>query len=174
MIEFTLSRVAVIICGVIMLGAVFAPVSALFEEEEADGMAAAADHASAILDRFWESETDVLTLRGSDILPGPGCRLEIAGQNVSLIDSSGKEYRTAVAHGLESFVLSYNDVVELTRNGSSLELLSRRRLPPLSSARPRTGRCPRDCCRGTPTPARCPRSRGPHGTDGRSAYPSGP
>lgn len=170
-----MSRVAVIMCGVIMMAAVLAPVAQLFEEKADSGMTEAADQAAATLDRFWDSEADVLTLRGCDVLPNPDCHLELSGHTLLLIDGDGTAYRSAVAHAAAAdLTIAYGDQLSLVRSDAGLVLSGRRTSRRSSSARPRSGRCPRGCCTGTPRPARSRRDRAPRGTGGRSACRSGP
>ena len=175
MIEFTMSRMTVIVCGVLIMAAVLAPVSQLFEERADTGMADAADQAAATLDRFWDSEADVMTLRGCDILPNPDCHLDLSGHTLMLVDGNGRSYRTAVAHpAAVELTIAYSDQLALVRSDAGLTLSDRRTSRRSSSARRRNVRCPRDCCIGTPTPARSLRGHERHEMDGRSAYRSGP
>lgn len=82
MIEFTLSRVSLIICGVAILAAVLIPVQSMYDNRYDDSVTNIADKTSFILDEFWASEADTMTLRGWEILPSAGSSMEINGHSL--------------------------------------------------------------------------------------------
>ena len=69
MIEFTLSRVVMCVCGIALLAAVTGILGAVNDDSENGMMDGLADSVADVLDRFEGSETDELTLRGTELLP---------------------------------------------------------------------------------------------------------
>lgn len=121
MMEFTLSRVSMIACGVILLAAICAPVSAAYTSMQDSEMRDAADGIARTVDRFWDSRADVMILRGWDVLPTSDCGLVIDGHDL-VLTRNGKEYRALLTHGACKTELSYNSVAEIERNGDMLKI----------------------------------------------------
>jgi hypothetical protein len=119
LIEFTISRVAVFICGIILLAAVIIPVSGYFERQEDEDMSEAADAISKMIDSFWDSEADTMTLQGQDILPSSEYSIILNGHKVSIM-TSDREYTSMISHPSEDIRISYNDIVHLKRSDGYL------------------------------------------------------
>jgi hypothetical protein len=114
-----MSRVAVFLCGVILLAAVAVPVSGAYETKKDGDMQDAADKAAGMIDAFWGSEADVMTLRGWDILPSSDCSMELDGHHLTLV-KNGKSYGSLISHPADGMTLPYNGTLNIERNGDSL------------------------------------------------------
>lgn len=119
MIEFTMSRVVLCICGAVLLGAVAVPFSGICSSNEDVLMAETADSMAEMIDSFYRSEADTMTVRGWDVLPNSGCSLYADGCHL-VLENNGKEYRSLISCRTDGFSLSYNDTVTLERSGSGI------------------------------------------------------
>ena len=97
MIEFTMSRVAVTLCGMLMLAAVIAPVGSLFTEREDAAMQNGCDSAAEMIDIFCNSPADTLTVPVSDIVPSPEWGIVLKERFIILTDGE-REYVSPLAH----------------------------------------------------------------------------
>jgi hypothetical protein len=114
LIEFTLSRVSMMICGMILLTAILVPVSNAYESMEDENLDDVSDEISAMMDSFWDSKADIMYLRGWDILPDQECGL-VFDKNYVILIKDGSEYRSLMQHASEKFTMSYNDVLKIER-----------------------------------------------------------
>lgn len=121
MMEFTLSRISMIACGLILLAAVISPVSAAYGNMQDAEMRDAADGIARTVDRFWDSRADVMYLRGWDVLPSPDCGLEMDGYDLK-ITKNGKEYRSLMEHRAIPVSMSFNEMAEIERDGNDLKI----------------------------------------------------
>ncbi|UAL07143.1 MAG: hypothetical protein KRP56_04675 [Candidatus Methanogranum gryphiswaldense] len=121
MIEFTLSRVSMIVCGLILLAAIIVPVTNTYDSMKEDDLMEVSDNVAVMLDSFWNSEADVMYLRGWDILPDPECGLLLNGHDV-ILTKNGKEYRSLMEHSTERFTMSFNDVLNIERCENGLKI----------------------------------------------------
>ena len=118
MLEFTMSRVVLCVCGVILLGSVCVPLSGMYSTNTDVLMTENTDSIAAMIDSFYGSEADIMILRGWDIFPSKDCSLNIDGHNVTLSNSNG-EYRSLISHN-SYFSLSYNEMITLERSEEGL------------------------------------------------------
>jgi hypothetical protein len=114
LIEFTLSRVSMMICGMILLTAILVPVSNAYESMEDENLYDVSADISAMMDSFWDSKADIMYLRGWEILPDPECGL-VFEKNYVILTKDGNEYRSLMQHPSERITMSYNDVLEIER-----------------------------------------------------------
>lgn len=114
MIEFTMSRVTLIICGVMVLGAVVIPLQSFYDENYDQSMTDTADHISFILDEFWASDADTLTIRGWEILPSADCSIEIEGHHLTVFQGGGS-YRALISKNMDRIVIGHGDVVTISK-----------------------------------------------------------
>lgn len=119
MIEFTMSRVAVFICGAILLAAIAIPVADQYDRKEIDGMIDVADNITYMIDSFWESEADVMTVRGWDILPSPDYSASLNGHSLTLSNSEGT-FTSLISHAAEPIIITYDDIISIERNGETI------------------------------------------------------
>lgn len=106
-------------CGVILLAAVIVPVSGAYGSMEDESMRDAADGIAEMLDIFWNSKADEMTLRGWDILPSADCGLILDGREL-ILTKKGKEYRSLISHPAGKTEMSYNDMATVERRGGAL------------------------------------------------------
>lgn len=114
MIEFTMSRVALIICGLAVLTAVALPLQSFYDERYDSSMEHTADKVAFILDEFWASEADTLTLRGWEILPSADCFIEIDGHNLT-VHMKNKSYRSLMCKSMDKMTIGHGDAVSISK-----------------------------------------------------------
>lgn len=119
MMEFTLSRVTLCVCGAVLLGAVCVPISGIYSANEDVRMTENADSIADMIDSFWYSSADIMTLRGWDILPSPDCHIEVKG-NLIFLHNYKKQYVSYLTYSSD-FTLGYDEEINLirTENGIS-------------------------------------------------------
>jgi hypothetical protein len=121
LLEFTMSRVSVFICGAILLSLVIIPVSGIYDEKEDIEMINVTDTITNVMDSFWDSEVDIMTIRGWDILPSPNALLSIRGHTVTIHKDDGS-YKGMIEHAANDITLSYNQILKVEREGEKLIL----------------------------------------------------
>ena len=114
MIEFTMSRVALVVCGAAILAAVIVPVQSYYDGQYDASMGESADRLSMVLDTFWASEADTLIIRGWEVLPSADCSVVIEGHSLVLY-SGDKAYRSSVSNSMERVVIGHGDEVRMTK-----------------------------------------------------------
>ena len=163
MIEFTASRIVLCICGAVLLSTA-AGIMGSYQNGAEYGMEEnLAEDIAAMLDKFWDSETQEMTLEGSRILPSPGHTLRVESHMVTL-EKDGRAHSAPTRCGTE-FELGYGGTVTVEKFG-----LRRPRLYGAGYPRkyPSLSRCYR--CRRMPWRSR--RCRARHRTDAHNASPS--
>jgi len=119
--EFTMSRVSVFICGAVLLSLVIIPVSGMYDEKGDIEMIGVTDTITDMIDSFWDSEVDIMTIRGWDILPSPDALLSIDGHIVT-VHKDDRSYRGMIEHAANDITLSYNQILKVEREGEGLAL----------------------------------------------------
>ncbi|MCL1811612.1 MAG: hypothetical protein FWG41_05290 [Methanomassiliicoccaceae archaeon] len=114
MIEFTMSRVTLIVCGIAILAAIMVPLQSVYDERYDRSMEDAADSLSFILDEFWASEADTMTIRGWEVLPSAEGSIEIEGHSL-IVHLKNRSYRSLIPHEMERVVIGHGDVVTITK-----------------------------------------------------------
>jgi hypothetical protein len=114
-----MSRVAVFLCGAILLAAIAVPVSGAYEVRKDGDMQNAADKTAGMIDSFWMSEADVMMLRGWDVLPSADCVMELDGHHLTLTKND-KAYGSLISHPAEDMILPYNGTLNIERGGDML------------------------------------------------------
>ena len=114
MIEFTLSRVALIICGVAMLAAVLAPINSVYDNQYDASMREASDRLSFVIDEFWASEADTLTIRGWEVLPSADSCVVIEGHTLTVY-SKDLSYRSSIKKSMDRVVIAHGDEVTIEK-----------------------------------------------------------
>lgn len=122
MMEFTLSRIALIICGAILLTAVAVPVAEIYEDRTTDSFEGLAEKTAANIDSFWRSDLDVLYLDGATVLPSPAYALHLEGHTVSVTDGSGNIHIAYTQKPSAKIDVSYGDVLKLVKHWDLLVL----------------------------------------------------
>ncbi len=119
MIEFTLSRVTMAVCGIILVSAVMLPLTGGYETAQDEDLTGLTDGLARMLDTFWDSRADTVTVNGWEILPDPGCSLTVDGHRL-ILQRDGREYVSLTAHACRAAVIPYNGSVEVSRDGGML------------------------------------------------------
>ena len=115
MIEFTLSRVTLCVCGVILLVAVTGVVQSVYDMDRSDEDDHLVQRIGYLLDVFESSEVDELILDGSMILPSE-YQLYVHDGFVEL--SNGTKTHVALTGYQGEFVLSYDGIEVITHRTS--------------------------------------------------------
>ena len=114
MIEFTLSRVCMCMCGVLMLAAAVGYLGMLEDHREDRADQELADGIASMLDSFQTSKLEELYLEGPSILPSGDFRVNVADGLVELSHGDGRFYSKTI-YG-SSFELDHGSSVTLTRS----------------------------------------------------------
>jgi hypothetical protein len=114
-----MSRVSVFLCGVVLLAAVAVPISGAYEMKKDNDMQDAAHRTAGMIDSFWGSEADIMTLRGWDVLPSADCTMELEDHHLTL-SKNGRTYGSLISHPAEEMTLSYNGTLNIERKGDTL------------------------------------------------------
>ena len=120
MMEYTMARVAMVMCGVILLAAVIPPVTSVFDGGESADMQDQSETLCRMLDSFHESEADEMTICLQTVLP-QNSSVMMDGYFVTMIDGENQyRYNTEYILESDSDVYTSNDYIRITKNGDSL------------------------------------------------------
>ena len=122
MLEFTMSRVSLFICGAVLLSITIIPVSGIFDERSDADMLDATDQIATMMDSFWSSDSDTMTVRGWDILPSADCSLSLNEHTVT-INKNGKTYHGLMVHRADDVSLSYGQTMTVERGDERFVVL---------------------------------------------------
>lgn len=117
MIEFTISRVALCIGGIVLLAAAVGAVSNSYDTDVHSIDRDLTGKIAMMLDSFESSNMDVLILEGPSILP-KDCSISVHDNTVILY--TGNLKYTAVTKYSGEFTMDSNETVEVTRRTSRL------------------------------------------------------
>lgn len=116
--EYTVTRVVTIICGVLLIATVLPPIQSLFDDGESSEMQEQSQNICRMIDTFYTSEADEMALALNTVLPKDSC-IVMDGYFVTVFDGDN-QYRYDTVHELVSDRDSYgtDDIVRFTRNGN--------------------------------------------------------
>ena len=116
MMEFTLTRVVMAICGMLVLAAVIPSVNSLYDSEKSLELQEQTECICRMIDAFDVSETDEMILFLSTILP-PDCSVSMDGHFVTVYDGD-TSYRCDTRCQIISDRDSYgrNDCLRFTKD----------------------------------------------------------
>ena len=114
MIEFTVSRVCVCICGIAMLAAVVGMMSASIDEGSSDADMELVTDIAAMLDSIQRSEISSVTLEGNRILPTTGHSLSVREGIVELRHDGNSFYAVTVLE--QDLELVYGSSVTIVKS----------------------------------------------------------
>lgn len=120
MMEFTLSRVTLMICGAILIASVAVPLSGMYEDRSQRSLDDMTEKSAQMIDSFWNSDIDRMYLNGDSILPSAEYSLHLEGYEVTMTDGSGNEYRSYTKHLSDSITISKGESVTLVKYGGIL------------------------------------------------------
>ena len=120
MMEYTVTRVVTIICGVLLIATVLPPVQSLFDDGESSEMQEQSQNICRMIDTFYASEADEMVLSLNTVLPGDSY-IVMDGHFVTVFDGEN-QYRYDTVHELVPDRYSYvtDDILRFTRNGDSV------------------------------------------------------
>ena len=124
MMEFTLARMTMVVCGVIILAAIIPPVSSLFDNEQSAEMQEHSEKLCLMMDAFYSSEADEMVMCLNSVLP-PQSSVIVDGYLVTVIDGKN-QYTYKTEHQIVSDRSDYNsnDYVRFSKNGPSIRMES--------------------------------------------------
>jgi len=117
MMEFTIARVCMGICGLILLAAVIAPVTGMYESHAVSMESDIPGNIAYLIDDFYHSEMDVFTVAMSDILPNVASYAEFDGHLVTVTTERGT-YKggTNVPMISSDNMFGYGDILKLSKH----------------------------------------------------------
>ena len=120
MMEYTLARVVMVACGIILLATVIPPVTSVYDNGESTSMQEQSETLCRMLDSFHESEADEMMICLSTVLP-QNSSIKIDRYFVTIIIGED-QYRYNTEYTLASEKESYtgNDYIRITKNDDSL------------------------------------------------------
>ena len=120
MMEYTMARVAMVMCGAIILAAVLSPVTSVYDDGESAVMQDQSESLCRMLDSFHDSEAEEMTICLQTVLP-QNSSVMMGGYFITIIDNDN-QYRYNTEYTLESDrdVYTSNDYVRITKNDDSL------------------------------------------------------
>ena len=116
MMEFTLSRASLMICGVLLLTAACSPIAGLMQSENDGELQALAEKDARLFDALMESDYDVVIIHGDSFLPSPEYGLKVDGYLLTLYSPDGKEYAAAMRNCLRTMEFGYGFESEYAKN----------------------------------------------------------
>jgi len=122
MIEFTISRVCMSVCGLLLLAAVIAPVTGMYESRAAGMESHSADKIAMLIDNFYYSEAETFTVPVSDIVPSTMSYVEFDGYLVTMTTERGvykSGTNVTVVTGTDG-PFGYGNILRLTKNGNAV------------------------------------------------------
>ena len=122
MIEFTLARVCMGICGLFLLAAVVGPVTGMYESDTVKMESNIPDSIAMLIDDYYYSDMDTLTVSVSDILPDALSYVRFDGHMVTVTTERGT-YKggTNVPVISEGQTFGYGDIIKLSRIPGAVE-----------------------------------------------------
>ena len=122
MIEFTLSRVCLSVCGLLLLASVIVPVTGMYDRHAAGMESGISDNMASLVDTFYYSEMEELTISMSNILPSTSSYIEIRGNMITLTTERGTYKSGTGVHVTTDGgnVFTYHDVIRLSKNGDGV------------------------------------------------------
>lgn len=115
MMEFTMARAAMMLCGVMLLAAVIPPVSSVFQDEQEADMQEQSETLCRMVDTFYTSQADEMVICLNTVLPHSSS-VVMKGYFITILDGD-RQYRYDCDHTLVSDqdVYDSNDYVRMTK-----------------------------------------------------------
>jgi len=121
MMEFTLSRVCMGVCGLIVLATVMLPVTGMFEDSSDADIQSLTNDTGRMLETFERSGADAMTISLRDILPNRSCSMRME-RGMMIIAENEKEYRTSAPWTVETERYQYEDVIEIRKTSDGVSV----------------------------------------------------
>jgi hypothetical protein len=120
MMEFTLARVCMGVCGLMLLAAVVAPVTGMYESHTAKMESDVSDDIAKLIDSFYYSEMDEIVIAMNDILPNVMSYAEFSGYLVTLTTDRGVYKSGTNVPVISEGTFGYSDMVRLYKSGGTV------------------------------------------------------
>ncbi|MDR0198361.1 MAG: hypothetical protein LBI08_01280 [Methanomassiliicoccaceae archaeon] len=120
MIEFTMARVCMSVCGLVLLAAVIVPVTGMYESRTVSMESGVSEDIARMVDRFYYSDQDEVTVSMNDILPGVASYVEFKGHMVILTTDRGVYKSGTNVTVISEDTFGYGDIVRFTKSGNSV------------------------------------------------------
>ena len=122
MIEFTISRVCMGICGLLLLAAVMVPVTGMYESRTVRMESDSSERIASLIDDFYYSKMEVFTISMGDVLPSTASYVEFDGHLVTLTTERGTyKSGTNIAVSVDDgTVFGHGDILRLSKNGDTV------------------------------------------------------
>jgi hypothetical protein len=120
MIEFTISRVCMSVCGLVLLAAVIAPVTGMYESKTARMEFDIPGNIASLIDDFHYSKMDALAITMSDILPNSSSYVELNGQKITVTTGRGTYIGGTSVPVTADGVFGYGDIVMLSKQNGTV------------------------------------------------------
>ena len=117
--EFTLSRICMGVCGLIVLAAIIFPVTGMFEDSSDADIQSLTNDTGRMLETFERSGADAVTISLKDILPNHSCSMRME-KGMIIITEKETEYRTSVPWKTETERYQYEDVIEIRKTSDGV------------------------------------------------------
>ena len=112
MMEFTVSRVSLLICGAILLTAAVSPVADMLQTENDGYLQDLAEKDARLFDVLLESDYDVVYIRGDSFLPSAEYSLRVDGYMLTVSAPDGRECSAAMRNRVVPIEISYGTELE--------------------------------------------------------------
>lgn len=112
MMEFTLSRASLMICGIILLAAAVSPVADMLQTENDGYLQELADKDARLFDALLESDYDVVYIHGDSFLPSAEYSLRVDGYMLTVSAPDGRECSAAMRNQVVPMEISYGTELE--------------------------------------------------------------
>jgi len=116
MIEFTISRVCMSVCGLILLSAILVPVTGMYDSQARNMESNISDSLAKLIDEFDRSEMDIFILPASDILPSTSSYVEIKDKMIILTTDHGIHRSAAHSEVYSDNIFGYGDVIRMSKH----------------------------------------------------------
>ncbi|MDR0334347.1 MAG: hypothetical protein LBH69_00455 [Methanomassiliicoccaceae archaeon] len=115
MMEFTLARVCLSVCGLMLLAAVLVPVTGMYESHTSSMESDVSGNVAKLIDGFYCSEMDEMTVSMTDILPGGASYLEFSGTVVTMTTDRGVYMSGTNVPVLSEYAFGRGDIIKLSK-----------------------------------------------------------
>ena len=120
MMEFTLSRVCMSLCGFMLLAAVIVPVTGMYESDTVGMESRIPESVASLINDFYFSKIDSLTVPMSDILPDAASYIGFGENMITLTTERGIYMTGTNVPTVSDGVFGYGDILRLSRSGGSV------------------------------------------------------
>jgi len=116
MMEFTLARVCLSVCGLLLLAAVIVPVTGMYESHTVNMESDVPDDIARFVDGFWYSEMDDITVPMNEILPNISSHIEFKDHMIILTTDRGTYKSGTKVPVISEDIFGYGDMLRLSKN----------------------------------------------------------